>query len=157
MVQTQSKSRSCTRSQEKYCDFLITMLPFWARLIALSAQGHLEVTVLVFLYSGGSWWFFEEKIYIKLSGRWPKNTYVLSLFSDIFFACRCIFSDIFSLSPSLTGVISFFENFFHFIFLMILYGNMRIYMGWFILLQASHRPWNEDMIRFLPLRHITGC
>ena len=63
------------------------MWPLRARLIvAPPARGHWEVTFSVFLNSGGSWRFFEQKIYIKSIGRLSNNTYVLEpTFSDILF------------------------------------------------------------------------
>ena len=74
-------------SSNLYCVLLIIMWPFRARLIvAPPARGHLEVTFSVFLNSGGSWRFFEQKIYIKSIDRLSNNTYVLEpTFSDILF------------------------------------------------------------------------
>ena len=48
----------------------------------------------------------------------------------------------------------FFKLFLLFYFSVILHGHLHI---WFILLQASYWPWNEGIVRCLPLRHITVC
>ena len=81
-----------------YWVLLIKMWPVWARLIvAPPARGHLEVTLSVFLDSGGSWSFFVQEIYIKTNVRLSKNTYVFEpSFSDIYFTGWFDFSFIFS-------------------------------------------------------------
>ena len=77
---------------------LIIMRSVWAQLIvAPPARGHLEVTLSVFLDSGGSWSFFVQEIYIKSNIRLSKNTNVFEpSFSDIYFTGWFDFSFIFS-------------------------------------------------------------
>ena len=92
------------------------MWPVWARLIvAPPARGHLEVTLSVFLDSGGSWSFSVQEIYIKSNVRLLKNTHVFEpSFSDIYFTGWFYFSDIFSVFAGLTGFIPCFLNFFYY-------------------------------------------
>ena len=119
-----------------YWVLLIKMWPVWALLIvAPPARGHLEVTLSVFLNSGGSWWFFIHEIYIKSNGRLSKNTYVFeSLFPDIYFTGWSYFCYIFSVFAGLTGVISGFVNFFYYFIFLTYFTVTCIYnVGWFIL------------------------
>ena len=101
-----------------YWVLLIKMWPVWARLIvAPPARGHLEVTLSVFLDSGGSWSFFVQEIYIKSNVRLSKNTHVFEpSFSDIYFTGWFEFSFIFSVFSGLTAFISVFGTFFAFLF-----------------------------------------
>ena len=91
-----------------YWVLLIKMWPVWARLIvAPPARGHLEVTLSVFLDSGGSWSFFVQEIYIKSNVCLSRNTYVFEpSFSDIYFTGWFDFSFIFSVFSGLTAFIS---------------------------------------------------
>ena len=101
-----------------YWVLLIKMWPVWARLIvAPPARGHLEVTLSVFLDSGGSWSFSVQEIYIKSNVRLSKNTHVFEpSFSDVYFTGWFEFSFIFSVFSGLTAFISVFGTFFAFLF-----------------------------------------
>ena len=122
------------------------MWPVWARLIvAPPARGHLEVTLSVFLDSGGSWSFFVQEIYIKSNVRLSKNTYVFEpSFSDIYFTGWVDFSFIFSVFSGLTAFISGIWYFFCF-FIFLLNTPWSSEYTWvdFILMQASDWPWKE--------------
>ena len=110
------------------------MWPVWARLIvAPPARGHLEVTLSVFLDSGGSWSFFVQEIYIKTNVRLSKNTYVFEpSFSDIYFTGWFEFSFIFSVFSGLTAFISGIWYFFAFFYFSVKYSMVKwIYVGWF--------------------------
>ena len=95
-------------SSQFYWVLLIIMWPVWARLIvAPPTRGHLEVTLSVFLDSGGSWSFFVQEIYIKSNVCLSRNTYVFEpSFSDIYFTGWFDFSFIFSVFSGLTAFIS---------------------------------------------------
>ena len=122
------------------------MWPVWARLIvAPPARGHLEVTLSVFLDSGGSWSFSVQEIYIKSNVRLSKNTHVFEpSFSDVYFTGWFEFSFIFSVFSGLTAFISVFGTFFAF-FIFLLNTTWSSEYTWvdFILMQASDWPWIE--------------
>ena len=121
-------------STKTYWVLLIKMWPVWARLIvAPPARGHLEVTLSVFLDSGGSWSFFVQEIYIKTNVRLSKNTYVFEpSFSDIYFTGRFDFSFIFSVFFWFNRVYLWYLVLFLLFYFSIKYSMVKwIYVGWF--------------------------
>ena len=138
------------------------MRSVWARLIMASpARGHLEVTLSVFLDSGGSWSFFVQEIYIKSNARLSKNTNVFesSFFDNYFTGSFDFFYFLFFFS--LTAFISGIWYFFAFLnFYWILHGhvNMRELISYLCMLligigkKLVHVPLSGSHIRLLKIR-----
>ena len=130
------------------------MWPVWARLIvAPPARGHLEVTLSVFLDSGGSWSFSVQEIYIKSNVRLSKNTHVFEpSFSDVYFTGWFEFSFIFSVFFRFNRVYLGIWYFFCF-FIFLLNTTWSSEYTWvdFILWQAFYWLISNKRL-WLPLR-----